>query len=139
MEKKDAPRVIVTGSRDLPVCCLKKVKGRLEALPGWPNWVVVEGGAGGADLFARSTARVDGAWSETFKADWEKMGNAAGPYRNRQMLAAGADLVLAFPMGESRGTRDMIKVAREAGVTVEVCESEADKQLEFDFGKKILF
>lgn len=37
--------------------------------------------------------------------------------------ADGADLMLAFPRGESRGTRDAMARARAAGIPVEVYES----------------
>lgn len=46
----------------------------------------------------------------------------AGHRRNQEMADAGADLVLAFPIGKSPGTRDMIKRAQAAGLRVEVYE-----------------
>lgn len=53
-------------------------------------------------------------------ADWRHLGNAAGPVRNRSMLARNPDLVLAFHhnLAESRGTADMVRIARAAGVEV---------------------
>lgn len=45
---------------------------------------------------------------------------AAGPLRNRDMVTAGADKVLAFPLGPSRGTRGCMRLAREAGLDVYV-------------------
>jgi hypothetical protein len=59
-------------------------------------------------------------------AQWKRDGKAAGPKRNRAMLdvlltlqSCGYEIaVLAFPMAESRGTRDMMAQAREAGVRV---------------------
>lgn len=47
---------------------------------------------------------------------------AAGARRNREMADLGADLCLAFPLGRSPGTRDMIRKAKAAGVPVEVVE-----------------
>lgn len=44
----------------------------------------------------------------------------AGPRRNAAMVAAGADLVLAFPEGASYGTWNCVRAARAAGVPVEV-------------------
>lgn len=43
---------------------------------------------------------------------------AAGPYRNQEMVDAGADICLGFPLGESHGTRDCMGRAREANIPV---------------------
>lgn len=43
---------------------------------------------------------------------------AAGPYRNRDMVGLGADVVLAFPVGPSRGTRGTMRLAKAAGLTI---------------------
>src|SRR5215475_12388663 len=52
-------------------------------------------------------------------ADWGQFGSGAGPIRNSKMLAEGKpEMVLAFPGG--RGTANMVKQARSAGVSV--CE-----------------
>ena len=56
---------------------------------------------------------------EEFAADWRGHGRAAGPMRNADMLAIGVpDLVVAFPGG--RGTANMVKQARAAGIRVQV-------------------
>jgi hypothetical protein len=82
--------------------------------------VVIEGGAPGADRLAREWSRMvakGGPDVETFEADWENHGSFAGPMRNARMLAEGRpDVVVAFPGG--RGTADMVKKARRAGVEV---------------------
>lgn len=52
-----------------------------------------------------------------WEADWKKHGRAAGPIRNQRMIDEGKpDIVLAFPGG--RGTADMVRRARAAGVEV---------------------
>ena len=57
-----------------------------------------------------------------FPADWNKYDNAAGPIRNRQMLTEGKPtMVLAFHyklLVESKGTKDMVKMALGAGLPV---------------------
>lgn len=81
--------------------------------------VVIEGGARGADALARSWAEHPyGCGSvETYEADWETHGTFAGPARNKRMLEEGKpDLVVAFPGG--KGTADMVRKARKAGVEV---------------------
>lgn len=47
---------------------------------------------------------------------------AAGPRRNKLMVDLGADICLAFPMGESKGTRGCIKLAQDAGIPTVVTE-----------------
>lgn len=61
-------------------------------------------------------------------ADWSTHGAMAGPIRNRKMIAAALQTqrsgwlvrLLAFPGKQSRGTWDMIKACREAGLTVDL-------------------
>ena len=78
---------------------------------------VIQGGARGADALACQWAAKHRVPNQTFEADWESNGNFAGPMRNAAMLAEGKpDLVIAFPGG--RGTADMVKKARRAGVQV---------------------
>jgi len=78
---------------------------------------IIEGGAAGADTLARKFGEHEGIPVRTFPADWDTHGRAAGPIRNRQMLEEGRpDLVVAFPGG--RGTANMVKQARAAGVKV---------------------
>lgn len=78
---------------------------------------LIEGGAKGADHWAGVWAENHGVALETFEADWENQGSFAGPARNTRMLNEGKpDLVIAFPGG--RGTADMVRKARRAGVEV---------------------
>ena len=78
---------------------------------------VISGGARGADTMAEDWAKARGIECVVFHADWAKYGRAAGPIRNQQMLDEGRPtLVVAFPDG--RGTADMVRRARSAGVEV---------------------
>jgi len=82
---------------------------------------MLEGGATGADRFARTWAQLNGVPAQTFPADWQRLGNSAGFERNRHMLAFGQpELVVAFPGGN--GTANMIKLARVAGLEVYLCQ-----------------
>jgi hypothetical protein len=113
-------RVLVCGGRDyddsIHVC---DVLGKLHETS--PISLVIEGGARGADAYAR-------AWAESMKvehvtehADWEANGRAAGPIRNQTMIEEySPDLVIAFPGG--RGTADMVTRARAHGIRVEMHE-----------------
>ena len=63
---------------------------------------------------------------EHFPADWKANPRAAGPIRNRQMLAAKPDMVVAFhkDLATSRGTKDMVTIARKAGIPTLVLPEE---------------
>lgn len=88
----------------------------IQALP--PGSTVVHGGARGADREAGYWAELFGHEVEVFHAEWEKYGKRAGMIRNQDMVGGGADLVVAFPLGESRGTRDCMRRAEAAGIPV---------------------
>jgi len=84
---------------------------------------VIEGDARGADRLAGQLARERGWRLERYPADWSGEGRAAGFRRNARMLREGhPDLVVAFtvgPLAASRGTADMVRRARAAGVPVQ--------------------
>lgn len=79
---------------------------------------VIHGGAPGADSVAGQWARANRVKETPVKADWQKFGRAAGPIRNAEMLKLKPDLVIALPGG--KGTENMIKLSRAAGVKVEI-------------------
>lgn len=92
-----------------------------------PDWVtVIEGGAPGADYIAREWAEDHADEHLQFPANWDEYGKRAGPIRNQQMLDEGKpDVVWAFvdkPLIESRGTNNMVTLARNAGVPVRIVE-----------------
>lgn len=81
---------------------------------------VIEGCAHGADRFAEQWCAKFNVPDEHHPADWVKYGRPAGPIRNREMLAAGPDIVLAFHpnLDKSKGTKDMVTIAQKAGIPV---------------------
>lgn len=82
---------------------------------------VIHGDCRGADRIGAKIAQRAGRGVVTYPACWPRYGKAAGPIRNQQMLDEGKpDLVLAFPLPNSVGTKDMIKRAKKAGVEVVV-------------------
>ncbi|KKL09598.1 hypothetical protein LCGC14_2564270, partial [marine sediment metagenome] len=86
--------------------------------------VIIEGGARGADKIAREIAIELEIDVMEYPAEWDKYGEGAGPIRNQQMLdEAYPNLVLAFPLPDSRGTWDMIRRARAAGIEVKIIEN----------------
>lgn len=93
---------------------------------------LVHGAAPGADLLAARWAAEHGLTVRPFPADWRRLGRAAGPVRNREMLTHGRPgLVVAFldkSLAESRGTADMVGAAKEAGVPVILVFSATDAE-----------
>lgn len=77
--------------------------------------MIVSGHATGADALGERYAQERGLQVELHPADWDAYGRAAGPKRNEQM-AEVADALIAFWDGQSRGTANMINVARKKGL-----------------------
>lgn len=90
----------------------------------YPIGCIIVGGCSGADQFAADWAHAGPIRCEKYMAEWAD-GPSAGPARNQRMLNEGKpDLVIAFPGG--RGTADMVRRAKEAGVAVkEIPEAQA--------------
>ncbi len=86
---------------------------------------IVDGACRGADKLAEEYASEFGYKNTTFPADWDKYGKRAGYIRNTQMAeyAVKADdaLLIAFPVGESRGTNMMIDIAKKHEIMTYVC------------------
>lgn len=59
---------------------------------------------------------------EPYPANWKAFKRSAGPKRNQHMVSLGADLCLAYPLGQSSGTRGCARMARSAGIPTLVTE-----------------
>ncbi len=83
---------------------------------------MIHGDARGADRIAGEIAANLGLAVRECPARWEEIGASAGRVRNRFMLDLKPDKVIAFTrsLSDSRGTLHMVKIARAAGVPVEV-------------------
>lgn len=113
-------RVLVCGDREWT--SEKLIYKRLKEFARGET-VIIHGCARGADTMAGQIARFLGFEVEEYPAEWETYGPAAGPIRNRKMLKCGKpDLVIAFhnDIVVSKGTKDMVTIARQAGIPVEV-------------------
>lgn len=113
-------RILLTGSRAWPDRrAVESVLSELLHLHG-PFTLVHGACSTGADFFAHewyeATGHEFGCGELKYKADWDKYGKAAGPIRNAAMVAAGADLVIAFPLPGGSGTQGTVEMARRAGI-----------------------
>ena len=82
---------------------------------------IIHGACKGADAIGGFVAERMGFEVVEFPARWDLYGRHAGPMRNQQMLDEGCpDVVLAFhdDFEKSKGTRDMARRARKAGIPV---------------------
>lgn len=124
-------RILVTGSRvwtreDLVRGAISQYLADVTPEPDWTDIVIIHGACPtGADLHAARWAYDFDVRQETYPANWEMYGKRAGPFRNQQMVDAGADVCLAFPLGASHGTRDCMRRAQQAGIYVKSFEDPA--------------
>src|SRR5262252_2212785 len=131
--------ILVTGSR--AGVAYKEVDEALCRV--WDYWgdrdafVIVHGGARGADQLAALWCKRNGVRDEVHPAIWKVDDNTdpsairtrpdgstynvrAGFERNQRMLEAHEYVsIIAFPRGAARGTNDMIQRARQAGYPLE--------------------
>lgn len=112
-------RVIIAGGRDFKNYTLlsKTMDHLLSKIDG--DIVIVCGKARGADTLGERYAKEHGYSVHYFPAEWDRHGRAAGYIRNIAM-ADNADALAAFWDGESRGTKNMIEIAKNRGLSVRV-------------------
>ena len=106
-------RILICGSRNFgDLQLMREVINDLSTY----ELVIVHGDCRGADKLAARVAQERGLVVEAWPADWKQYGRAAGPIRNIAMLDSGIDEVIAFPVGESRGTEHTLREARKRGI-----------------------
>jgi hypothetical protein len=111
-------RILVTGDRRWS--CYELAKGvvrRLIARFG-PGVTIVHSGAPGVDQsFQRACVELQ-IPVEPHVADWQGLGDAAGPVRNQKMVDSGVQMCVAFhrAIENSRGTKDCVRRALALGI-----------------------
>lgn len=85
---------------------------------------IISGHANGADTLGEKFAIEMGYKLTLFQANWNKYGKSAGPIRNRQMAEYanenGNGVLFAFWDGHSKGTKNMIDMAKRYGLEMYV-------------------
>ena len=108
-------KTIIAGGRDLKKIPVIMKLDQLEVRYGIKITSVVSGCAPGADAAGEWWAETHNLPVHKYPADWNKLGKAAGPIRNREM-AKNADAVILFPGGN--GTNSMKSEAEKAGLKI---------------------
>lgn len=106
--------VLVTGGRDYKD--QRELFGVLDKLHAERGFTfLMHGDARGADQMAHRWAKKRGVQPVAMEALWDAEGNSSGLKRNARMLEfRRPDVCVAFSGG--RGTANMMRIAREAGV-----------------------
>ena len=118
-------RILRTGQRDWECRPLARaIIGRLTRKYG-SKIVIVHGNGNGVDQAFAIECREGNITVEAHPAKWE-LGKRAGPLRNAEMIATKPDFVTAIhrDLARSKGTKDCVKQALEAGLDVFLFDSE---------------
>lgn len=99
-------RILFCGDRNWTD--IDKIKSIITTLP--KDSIIIHGNANGADKLAANIAMQYGLKIESYPAQWNNYGRAAGPIRNQKMLESGLDYAYAFHSNieKSKGTKDMV-------------------------------
>tara|TARA_R110001606_G_scaffold373232_1_gene530567 strand:- start:737 stop:1099 length:363 start_codon:yes stop_codon:yes gene_type:complete len=112
-------KIIIAGSRNFTD--YQKLKTECDQfLQDHKNIEIVSGGHyKGADKLGIEYANEKGFDLIKFPAEWNKFGKAAGPKRNTEM-AQYADALIVFWDGKSRGTLNMINLAKKEALKIRI-------------------
>jgi YspA, cpYpsA-related SLOG family len=122
-------RILITGDRHWRCTDLaERIVNRLIVRYG-PDLVVIHGGAAGVDNAFSEACRKLGVTLKPYHANWQSLGNLAGPARNREMVASGPSMCVALhrDLTSSKGTKDCIQQALAAGIPTYRIEDELGK------------
>lgn len=109
-------KTIIAGSRD--GVTLEDVRKAVASCP-WHITSTVSGTARGVDQFGEIVAKELDLYTYRVPANWNLYGKRAGIVRN-ELMARGADALIAVWDGKSRGTEHMIGLAKKLGLRVYV-------------------
>jgi hypothetical protein len=121
-------RILITGDRNWECRPLaRQIIGRLTRRYG-SKIVIVHGAGNGVDQAFAIECREGNITAAAHPAKWE-MGKRAGPLRNAEMIATKPDFVIAVhrDLARSKGIKDCVKQAIEAGIPVYLFDNEHGK------------
>lgn len=84
---------------------------------------IISGHCRGADILGEQYAKEHNIPLVLFPAEWGKYGKKAGYIRNDKMARYASEkdgILIAFPVGEARGTKMMIRLAHNYGLETDV-------------------
>lgn len=113
-------KTIIAGSRDIKIDIAYEVVGKATRECDWEITEVVTGVSGNVDLAGWWWGHQHDIPTKSFAIPdwvWEVMGKKAGPIRNGKM-AEYSDALIAIWDGKSRGTSNMIDLAKKGGLKV---------------------
>jgi hypothetical protein len=116
-------RIIIAGSRNVTEHEVRNAIGKCSWI-GFAS-AIVSGGARGADKYGENWAEEQSINVYRYLADWEKYGKRAGPLRNK-LMSENAEGLIAIWDGKSRGTCNMIELAKENGLRVFIFRTDVD-------------
>ena len=114
-------KLIIAGSRS--VLNIAILIAALNTIPFWNVKTVLCGTATGVDTLGKIWALRSRIPVEYYPADWDTYGKSAG-YKRNVTMAENADALLAIWDGKSKGTKHMIDIANERGLSVYVYKLE---------------
>jgi hypothetical protein len=82
-------------------------------------WILISGGAKGADTLAEQYADEKGYEKIIHLPDKKKYGRGAYHRRN-QLIVDDADEMISFLLGESKGTKHSLELAKRKGIPVTI-------------------
>lgn len=118
-------RLIIAGSRNFnnKELLYKSVKDVVSSVGD--DVEIVSGHCRGADMLGEQFAKDMNIPVIVFPADWNRYGKRAGYIRNTDMAKYASQcngILIAFPVGESKGTRMMVRIANQYKLKVYVVE-----------------
>lgn len=81
---------------------------------------IVSGGARGVDQLGEKYASLHNIPVIQYLPDWDTYGKRAGYVRNMDMANSGAEMLICLWDGCSKGTKNMIDIAKQRGLKVHV-------------------